>query len=120
MLASLHKHARMTSMNQLQEFSDQVPLFSALADPTRLNVLVTLAVTGTPMTVTELATVLDDVDTSGISRHLKVLREAGAVVTIRHGRSTANTVDYRLLATTLRDIASAIDACCPAPQDSGA
>ena len=100
-------------MPELQQFSDQVPLFSALADPTRLNVLMTLAVAGDPMTVTELAAVVDGVDTSGISRHLKVLREAGVVVTVRHGRSTANTVDYRLLATTLRDLASAIDACCP-------
>lgn len=102
---------------QLDDFSEQVPLFHALADPTRLGVLLALAIAAEPLTVGEIAALVDNIDTSGVSRHLKVLRGVGVVVTTRDGRTSSNTVNYTMLASTLRDVASAIEACCPTPDD---
>jgi DNA-binding transcriptional ArsR family regulator len=52
-------------------------VLQALADPSRRTVLKTLA--GGPATVNELAALLP-IARPGVSRHLRVLREAGLVV----------------------------------------
>ena len=52
-------------------------VLQALADPSRRTVLETL--TGGPATVNELAALLP-IARPGVSRHLRVLREAGLVV----------------------------------------
>lgn len=57
-------------------------LCSALADPTRLILLYTLA--GKPFNVTELTQELN-LSQPMISRHLKILRERGLVTATRRG-----------------------------------
>jgi ArsR family transcriptional regulator len=86
-------------------------LFKALGDPNRLALLLRLAAAGGPVTVSALGGCCER-DLSVVSRHLARLREAGIVAAERHGRE----VHYRLtadLASTLRAIADALDACCP-------
>lgn len=57
------------------------------------------------------------VDLSVVSRHLRTLRDAGVVAAERHGREVHYRVQARELATLLRNLASALEACCP---DEGA
>ena len=86
-------------------------LFKALGDPNRLALLLRLAAAGEPVTVSALGGCCER-DLSVVSRHLARLREAGIVAAERRGRE----VHYQLttdLASILRAIADALDACCP-------
>jgi len=86
-------------------------LFKTLGDPNRLALLLRLAAAGGPATVSALGGCCER-DLSVVSRHLARLREAGIVMAQRRGRE----VHYQLtsdLASTLRAIADALDACCP-------
>ena len=67
----------------------EAELCSAFADPTRILILYTLD--EKPRNVGELATELG-IPQSSTSRHLKVLRDRGLVMTVRHGAS----IQYRL------------------------
>lgn len=87
-------------------------LFGALSDPTRLCVLMRLVELGRPGTVTEVAACCP-VDLSVVSRHLKRLAGAGVVSAARHGKEKRYQVLYSSLSGALREMADAIDACCP-------
>ncbi len=87
--------------------------FRALGDANRVAILADLAAGGAPRTVSEIAERLP-VDLSVVSRHLAMLREAGVLAAERRGKEVYYTVRYEGLAGTLRAIADAIDACCPA------
>jgi ArsR family transcriptional regulator, arsenate/arsenite/antimonite-responsive transcriptional repressor len=58
--------------------------FKALADPTRLAILGTLAATPEPVCACDLGEGVD-LEQPTISHHLKVLREAGLVISERRG-----------------------------------
>ncbi len=88
-------------------------LFKALCDGNRVAILADLAAAGAPRTVSQIAAPLA-VDLSVVSRHLAMLREAGVLAAERRGKEVYYTVCYQGLADTLRAIAGAIDACCPA------
>lgn len=93
-------------------------LFKALADPTRVGLLVHLAEGGRPLTVGELARA-HPVDVSVVSRHLAVLREAGVIECTREGKEVRCRVRTSALVTALRDLADALEACCPAEAAEG-
>lgn len=65
------------------ESQDWVQLLKALADETRLRIVGLLL--NEPLTVRELATRLEATDYN-VSRHLRVLREAGVVISDKQGR----------------------------------
>jgi DNA-binding transcriptional ArsR family regulator len=71
--------------------------FSALADPIRLDIVETLAVRS--RSVNELVGMFD-VSQPAISRHLRILREAGLVSVMPVGQSRV----YRLDPAPLREI----------------
>ena len=71
--------------------------FAALADPTRAQIVEALAVRG--HNVSEIVE-LFSISQPSISRHLKVLREAGLVTVHSDGRQR----EYRLDPAPLRDI----------------
>jgi len=67
--------------NALEE---SAPLFAALGDATRLQVVARLA-RGGPMSITQL-TEGSDVSRQAVTKHLTVLSEAGLVIDFRRGR----------------------------------
>lgn len=87
-------------------------LFRALADPRRLSLLVRLADKGGPCTVGQLADG-SGVDLSVVSRHLAVLREAGVITCEKRGKEVWCTVQTGAVARILRDLADALETCCP-------
>ena len=87
--------------------------FKALGDPNRIAILARLAGCGRPCTVTELNACCP-VDFSVVSRHLALLRDAGILHAERRGKEVHYSVRFDHVAATLRAIADAIEACCPA------
>lgn len=87
-------------------------LFKALSDPNRLAILIHLAMCGSSQSVTEV-TPCCPVDFSVVSRHLQILREAGAVTSKKNGRTVQYTLRTGELITMLRSIADALESCCP-------
>ncbi|MHC4991281.1 MAG: ArsR/SmtB family transcription factor [Planctomycetota bacterium] len=90
--------------------------FRALGDPNRVALVLTLARWCRPCTVTEMTCCLP-VDFSVVSRHLSVLRDAGIVHAEKRGKQVFYSVDHEALAHTLRQMATAIEACrCPSKE----
>ncbi len=87
-------------------------VFKALGDPRRVALLVRLAEARGPRTVSEIARG-STVDLSVVSRHLAVLREAGVIECARRGKEVLCTVRTDTLARFLRDLANALEQCCP-------
>lgn len=63
---------------------DSSPIFEAMADPTRRQILMLLA--DGERTASEIAGEIDSVGRTGVSSHLRVLRNAGLVNERRQGR----------------------------------
>ena len=93
-------------------------LFKALSDPRRLQLFVRLAAGGCACTVGQLAEG-SGVDLSVVSRHLAVLRDAGVISCEKRGKEVWCTVQSGEVAQILRDLADALDACCPAGPTHG-
>jgi DNA-binding transcriptional ArsR family regulator len=72
-------------------------VFEALADPTRRAVLELLRATPV-MTAGELAAAFPSISRPAVSRHLRLLREAGLVVASQDGREWRYSLDHRPLA----------------------
>ncbi len=92
-------------------------LFKALSDPKRLSLLVRLAEERGPCTVSDVARG-SGVDLSVVSRHLAILRDAGILRCDRQGREVRCAVRTDAVAKLLRDLADALEACCPEPSPS--
>lgn len=88
-------------------------LFKALGDPTRVGLLARLAEGCGSMTVQEAAQCCP-IDMSVVSRHLSVLRDAGILAAVKTGREVRYSVRFPELSRMLREMADALDACCPA------
>lgn len=86
--------------------------FRALADPTRVTLLACLAKCGRTCTVGEVAACCS-VDLSVVSRHLAQLAAAGVVESRKEGRAVLYRVRYGELCAWLRQLADALEACCP-------
>jgi DNA-binding transcriptional ArsR family regulator len=63
---------------------DNAPIFAALADPMRRNLLINLA-ENSPKTVTQLAREYP-ITRQGILKHLNILHDAGLVTVYQQGR----------------------------------
>lgn len=91
------------------------PLIKALADPTRCRLVRTLVQLG----CADVATIAEAYaqDRSVISRHLRVLREAGVVCASKEGRHVFYTLDGPALVERLETIVAqaraAVAHCCP-------
>lgn len=93
-------------------------MFRALGDPTRMTLLARLATASGAISVTELSSCCG-VHLSGVSRHLKILHDAGLVHAERQGREVLYGLDCLALAGALRAMAGALERCheqcCRAP-----
>ncbi len=88
--------------------------FRALCDPQRLSILTDLLRSGGGMTVGEVAA-LRPIDLSVVSRHIRLLREAGIVTCEKKARQLLCRVDVGRVVATLRAIADALEDCCGSP-----
>ena len=75
--------------------TEAVPVFAALADPTRLRLLGRLSVDG-PLSITRLSEGTG-VTRQAITRHLDALGEAGLVRNARRGRERVFELDLKRL-----------------------
>ncbi len=87
-------------------------LFKALSDPKRLSLLVRLAEQREACTVGSIAEG-SGVDMSVVSRHLGILRDAGVIDCQKRGKEVWCVVQTGIIAKLLRDLADALEACCP-------
>ena len=85
-------------------------MFRALCDPVRLSLFAHLASFGRPVTVTE-ASECCGIHFSGVSRHLAQLKRAGLVSAEKRGREVHYWPDVGAVASTLRGLADALEAC---------
>ena len=85
-------------------------LFRALGDPTRVLLLACLAKCARPCSVSEIAECCS-VDLSVVSRHLKLLEEAGVLTSVKQGRGVSYAVAFDALCDALRNLADALGAC---------
>src|SRR5215207_6854589 len=89
MLVNIEIH-RYDTVGMAKSTNPEIQLLAAIADPTRMEILRELA--GAPEVCACDFTSCCDVSQPTISHHLKVLRDAGAVVSERRG----NWVFYRI------------------------
>ena len=75
--------------------NEAVPVFAALADPTRLRLIGRLAADG-PLSITRL-TESEPVTRQAITRHLETLGQAGLVRNARYGRERVFELDLKRL-----------------------
>ena len=93
-------------------------LFRAIGDPSRMAILAGLAsCCGGSKTVSEVASEVPK-DVSVVSRHLATLRDAGALRAERQGKEVHYFCCYEELVGSLRSLADAIEACCPATTEA--
>jgi ArsR family transcriptional regulator len=99
----------------LRELAGALPigLFRALGDTNRLALLAWLARQREARTVSDVvASGCCDVDFSVVSRHLKILHEAGVVEAKRRGREVFYRLPVEALVRCLRDMADMLERCC--------
>ena len=89
-----------------------VELFKALGDPNRIAILRQLAAGRRNQTVSEIAERCP-INVSVVSRHLKILHRAGVLESFKQGKEVFYEVRIPYLVGLLRNLASALDACCP-------
>jgi DNA-binding transcriptional ArsR family regulator len=82
---------------------DAAPLFAALGDATRLQLLMRLSASG-PESIAQMS-VKSDVTRQAITKHLRVLADAGLVAGERRGREHI----WRLRPQRLRDVHAQLD-----------
>ena len=86
--------------------------FKALCDPSRISILLRLAESAAPIRVSEIARAFP-LSVSVVSRHLGMLRDAGILLADKRGKEVFYSVRYPELASMLRSMADAMEACCP-------
>lgn len=85
-------------------------VFKALGEPNRFSLFSQLCCKTEPTTVSELADSAPQ-DPSVVSRHLKLLKEAGVLLSERKGRETLYQVNAKVLADSLRQLAEVLENC---------
>jgi ArsR family transcriptional regulator len=87
-----------------------VELFKALSDPNRVAILASL--TAGTQTVSQVAERCP-INISVVSRHLKILKQAGALNSEKRGKEVFYEVRVPYLVGLLRELAAALETCCP-------
>ena len=90
----------------------QPDLFKALSDPNRISILTRLAERAVEQTVTQVASCCP-VNISVVSRHLRTLKDAGVVAAEKRGKEVFYRVKVQDLVSLLRNLADALEDCCP-------
>jgi len=88
----------------------QAEFFKALCDPVRVAMVISLASQTKEQTVSDV-TQCCGIDFSGVSRHLKILRDAGIVQSHKKGRHTFYSLNAEFLISTFHNIANCLQSC---------
>jgi DNA-binding transcriptional ArsR family regulator len=99
-----------TAEETLRQALPNPEIFRALGEATRGELLCQLACCGDSMTLNQLAACCK-VDLSGVSRHLAAMQAAGLIKAEKRGREKFFTLQARDLASALRSLADALEAC---------
>lgn len=83
-------------------------VFKALSDPNRLKILDNLCQNDCESTVGDIAKCCD-VDFSVVSRHLKILRDAGILQSNKKGQSVHHHINRKEVVELLRNVANRIE-----------
>lgn len=83
-------------------------IFKALPDQNRLKILDSICQNDCECTVSEIAKCCE-VDFSVVSRHLKVLRDAGILQANKKGQKVIHHVNRKEIADMLREVANRIE-----------
>ncbi|MDB4892128.1 MAG: transcriptional regulator, ArsR family [Gemmatimonadetes bacterium] len=86
----------MASASAASRVRDAAPLFAALGDETRLRLIMRLS-SGGPGSITQLSA-KSDVSRQAITKHLRVLSDAGLVRSTRKGREQVWDLEPKRLA----------------------
>ena len=86
-------------------------LFKAFGDPKRIGIFCDLLRESVPRTVSEVASCCP-IDVSVVSRHLRVLQDAGVVSRKKKGKQVFYQVEAQALVQMLRELADSIEKCC--------
>ena len=96
--------------------SEVARLLDAAADPIRLNIVFLLA-REQRLNVGDIAVRFPKISRPAVSHHLKVLKDAGAVVADKVGQEVYYSLDRTRIVDALRQLAAEIEACC-VPENS--
>lgn len=86
-------------------------LLDAAADPIRLNIVFLLA-REQRLNVGDIAARFPKISRPAVSHHLRVLKDAGAVVADKVGQEVYYSLDRTQVVDALRQLAAEIEACC--------
>lgn len=97
-----------TSLHTVND--DIIAVFRALGDPRRFAILLDLACREQAVRVSDL-TECCGIDFSGVSRHLKTLKEAGLVTAKKQGRETLYSVNREAVGAILEEARERFQCC---------
>ena len=97
-------------MDVVTLFKQSTPLFTALGDPIRQNIIMRLS--ERPYGVNELVDFLD-LSQPAVSHHLKILSQAGLVAIERSGTRRIYTLTPYDCLDTLKELIKAVEIACP-------
>ncbi len=101
--------AQKTTRNNTRGSAFSTPAFKALADPTRLRILLMLE--GRPRTVGEIVDFFD-LSQPTISRHLQTLTAGGLAQRVRKGQKVYYSVDGLNISSLCIELAASFPCCC--------
>ena len=85
-------------------------VFKALCDPNRIAIVANLATKSGPSSVSDIANCCG-IDFSGVSRHLKILKEAGLLSAVKDGRQVHYRLESDDLIEILENLTTALKGC---------
>ena len=95
---------RTRSLKGSTELTESAPVFAALGDETRLRIVARLSNDG-PMSIARLSAGFP-MTRQGITKHLRVMENAGLVRSAHHGRESVWQLDEKRLAEARRHLQS--------------
>lgn len=96
---------------------DLMRMLQAVGDPVRMELVFLVGSRG-PMNVTDIAAEFE-LSRPAISHHLKVLKDAGVLISEKRGKEVYYRLNRRRAVDTLRSLADAIEGCCPMDEHAG-
>jgi ArsR family transcriptional regulator len=99
-----------SEVDVIRLFRDNIPIFHALSDPARQDIIVLLA-ERQPLNVTEIAD-RSKLSRPAISHHLKILRDVGLIDVVQQGTQRYYSLSLELPIRSLKQLIEAVETTC--------